>query len=226
MTEDLTDNAIQYAISTNFLIAFFGDSTYWWTDFFWSLSKLYGFSKWQKYFKSLVLQLKRISMKWLKDQSNCFYLLSLLQSYANVFSSKVKLSSKKGETCYFKLIFQDPTPIRYSKIHPMKRYKSLKQMGPRRNCPTKTTCTPKICRTKYVRLKHIKQFHDGKIKLSFVWNSQDRIDEYLFGSSNPETIHLGRVSQLGQDFPREEKSMKFRPRFSNLGYFKFYFKKC
>ncbi|KAG5404463.1 hypothetical protein IGI04_013564, partial [Brassica rapa subsp. trilocularis] len=33
-------------------------------------------------------------------------------------------------------------------------------------------------------------------------------------SSNPETIDLGRVSQLGHDFPREEKSMKFRPRFS------------
>ncbi|CAN7099733.1 unnamed protein product, partial [Brassica rapa subsp. narinosa] len=33
-------------------------------------------------------------------------------------------------------------------------------------------------------------------------------------SSNPETIDLGRVSQLGHDFPKEEKSMKFRPRFS------------
>ncbi|CAN6825711.1 unnamed protein product [Brassica oleracea] len=33
-------------------------------------------------------------------------------------------------------------------------------------------------------------------------------------SSNPETIDLGRVSQLGYDFSREEKNMKFHPRFS------------
>ena len=72
------------------------------------------------------------------------------------------------------------------------------------------------------RLKHIEQFRDGKVKLSFIRNNQDRIEEYLCGSSsnmcesssNPETIDLGRVSQLGHDFPREEKSMKFRPRFS------------
>ena len=48
------------------------------------------------------------------------------------------------------------------------------------------------------------------------------IGEYLCGSpsnmcessSNPETIDLGRVSQLGHDFSREEKNMKFCPRFS------------
>ncbi|CAF2152539.1 unnamed protein product [Brassica napus] len=33
------------------------------------------------------------------------------KAMTSAFSSKVKLSSKKGRPCCFKLIFQDPTPL-------------------------------------------------------------------------------------------------------------------
>ncbi|ESQ47423.1 hypothetical protein EUTSA_v10028167mg [Eutrema salsugineum] len=65
------------------------------------------------------------------------------------------------------------------------------------------------------RLKHIEQFHDGKVKLSFIRNHHETIDDYTCESSSlPETIDLGRVSQLAQDFSRIENCPKFQPRFS------------
>ncbi|ESQ50257.1 hypothetical protein EUTSA_v10002329mg [Eutrema salsugineum] len=65
------------------------------------------------------------------------------------------------------------------------------------------------------RLKHIEQFHDGKVKLSFIQNHHENIDDYTCESSSlPETIDLGRVSQLAQDFSRMENCPKFQPRFS------------
>ncbi|CAN6923616.1 unnamed protein product, partial [Brassica oleracea] len=73
-------------------------------------------------------------------------------------------------------------------------------MGPRGSCPTKTLFSQESIESNTC-LKHIEQFRDGKVKLSFIRNNQDRIDEYLCGSSsntcesssNPETIDLERV---------------------------------
>ncbi|ESQ43539.1 hypothetical protein EUTSA_v10015863mg [Eutrema salsugineum] len=64
------------------------------------------------------------------------------------------------------------------------------------------------------RLEHIEQFHDGKVKLSFIRNHHETIDDYTCESSSlPETIDQGRVSQLAQDFSRMENCPKFQPWF-------------
>ncbi|CAG7897409.1 unnamed protein product, partial [Brassica rapa] len=142
------------------------------------------------------------------------------KAMTSAFSSKVKLSSKKGEA----LLVQTDLSRSNSVIPRSIQRKDI-------NLPDKWVLegavqpklpTPQESIEPNTLLKHIEQFCDRKVKLSFIRNNQDRIDEYLCGSSfnmcessfNPETIDLGRVSQLGHDFPREEKSMKFHPRFS------------
>nr|VDD44462.1 unnamed protein product [Brassica oleracea] len=136
------------------------------------------------------------------------------KAMTSAFSSKVKLSSKKGET----LLLQTDLSRSNSVIPRSIQWRDI-------NLPDewvlegavqqKLPAPQESIEPNTLRLKHIEQFRDGKVKLSFIRNNQDRIDEYLCESSyNPETIDLGRVSQLGHDFPREEKNMKFRPRFS------------
>ncbi|CAF1929358.1 unnamed protein product [Brassica napus] len=138
------------------------------------------------------------------------------KAMTSAFSSKVKLSSKKGET----LLLQTDLSRSNSVIPRSIQWRDI-------NLPDewvlegavqqKLPAPQESIEPNTLRLKHIEQFRDGKVKLSFIRNNQDRIDEYLCESSyNPETIDLGRVSQLGHDFPREEKNMKFRPRFSTL----------
>ncbi|CAF2085941.1 unnamed protein product [Brassica napus] len=141
------------------------------------------------------------------------------KAMTSAFSSKVKLSSKKGETLLLQTDLSRSNSI-------ITRSIQWKDINLRDEWVLEGAVQPKLPAPQEsiepnTRLKHIEQFCDGKVKLSFIRNNQDRIDEYLCGSSNmcesssnPETIDLGRVSQLGHDFPREEKSMKFRPRFS------------
>ncbi|CAN7139612.1 unnamed protein product, partial [Brassica rapa subsp. narinosa] len=142
------------------------------------------------------------------------------KAMTSAFSSKVKLSSKKGETLLLQTDLSRsnsviPRSIQWKDINLPDEWVLEGAVQPKIPAPQESI-------EPNTRLKHIKQYRDGKVKLSFIRNNQDRIDEYLCGSSsnmcesssNPETIDLGRVSQLGHDFPREEKSMKFRPRYS------------
>ncbi|RID44655.1 hypothetical protein BRARA_I01436, partial [Brassica rapa] len=142
------------------------------------------------------------------------------KAMTSAFSSKVKLSRKKRETLLLQTDLSRsnsviPRSIQWKVINLPDEWVLEGAVQPKLPAPQESI-------EPNTRLKHIEQYRDGKVKLSFIRNNQDRIDEYLCGSSsnmcesssNPETIDLGRVSQLGHDFPREEKSMKFRPRFS------------
>ncbi|RID49857.1 hypothetical protein BRARA_H00626 [Brassica rapa] len=171
--------------------------------------------------KFLVLQVKMHNYELIEGSIQIALVFRIhYKAMTSAFSSKVKLSSKKGEA----LLVQTDLSRSNSVIPRSIQRKDI-------NLPDKWVLegavqpklpTPQESIEPNTLLKHIEQFCDRKVKLSFIRNNQDRIDEYLCGSSfnmcessfNPETINLGRVSQLGHDFPREEKSMKFHPRFS------------
>ncbi|ESQ39490.1 hypothetical protein EUTSA_v10001275mg [Eutrema salsugineum] len=131
----------------------------------------------------------------------------------SAFSSKVKISSKKGETLLLQTDLSRsnsviPRSIQWKEINLPDEWVLEGVVQPK---PTK----PNEPLEPNTRLKHIEQFHDGKVKLSFIRNHHETIDDYTCESSSlPETIDLGRVSQLAQDFSRMENCPKFQPRFS------------
>ncbi|RID58713.1 hypothetical protein BRARA_F01990 [Brassica rapa] len=171
--------------------------------------------------KSLVLQVKTYNYEMIEGSIPIALIFRVhYKAMTSAFSSKVKLSSKKGETMLLQTDLSRsnsiiPRSIQWKDINLPDEWVLEGAVQPKLPAPQESI-------EPNTRLKHIEQFRDGKVKLSFIRNNQDRIDEYLCGSSsnmcesssNPETIDLGRVSQLGHDFPREEKSMKFRPRSS------------
>ncbi|KAF8114628.1 hypothetical protein N665_0035s0007, partial [Sinapis alba] len=107
------------------------------------------------------------------------------KAMTNAFSSKVKFSSKKGETL----------SVQWKDVNLPHKWVFEGAVQPKLPAPQEFI-------EPNTRSKHIEQFRDGKVRLSFIRNNQDRIDEYLC------------VSQLGRDFAREEKIIKFCPRFS------------
>ncbi|ESQ29714.1 hypothetical protein EUTSA_v10023798mg [Eutrema salsugineum] len=131
----------------------------------------------------------------------------------SAFSSKVKISSKKGETLLLQTDLSRsnsviPRSIQWKEINLPDEWVLEGVVQPK---PTK----PNEPLEPNTRLKHIEQFHDGKVKLSFIQNHHETIDDYTCESSSlPETIDLGRVSQLAQDFSRMENCPKLQPRFS------------
>ncbi|ESQ38864.1 hypothetical protein EUTSA_v10022480mg, partial [Eutrema salsugineum] len=131
----------------------------------------------------------------------------------SAFSSKVKTLSKKGETLLLQTDLSRsnsviPRSIQWKEINLPDEWVVEGVVQPK---PTK----PNEPLEPNTRLKHIEQFHDGKVKLSFIRNHHETIDDYTCESSSlPETIDLGRVSQLAQDFSRMENWPKFQPRFS------------
>ncbi|CAN7066399.1 unnamed protein product, partial [Brassica rapa subsp. trilocularis] len=171
--------------------------------------------------KSLVLQVKTHNYEMIEGLIPIALIFRVhYKAMTSAFSSKVKLSSKKGETLLLQTDLSRsnsviPRSIQWKDINLPDEWVLEGAVQPKLPAPQESI-------EPNTRLKHIEQYRDGKVKLSFIRNNQDRIDEYLCGSSsnmcesfsNPETIDLGRVSQLGHDFPREEKSMKFRPRYS------------
>ncbi|ESQ50203.1 hypothetical protein EUTSA_v10002191mg [Eutrema salsugineum] len=164
--------------------------------------------------KSLVLQVKTHNYEMIEG----FILIAIIfsvhyKAMMSAFSSNVKFSSKKGETLLLQTDLSrsksiTPRSIQWKEINIPDEWILEGVVQPK---PTKPNEPLELS----TRLKHIEQFHDGKVKLYFIRNHYENIDDYTCEfSSLPETIDLGRVSQLAQDFSRMENCPKFQPRFS------------
>ncbi|ESQ50069.1 hypothetical protein EUTSA_v10002268mg, partial [Eutrema salsugineum] len=130
------------------------------------------------------------------------------------FLFKSKISSKKGETFLLQTDLSRSNSVIPRSIQWKERNISDEWVleGVVQPNPTK----PHEPLEPNTRLKHIEQFHDGKVKLSFIRNHHENIDDDTCESSSlPEIIDLGRVSQLAQYFSRMENCPNFQPRFSN-----------
>ncbi|ESQ50717.1 hypothetical protein EUTSA_v10023038mg [Eutrema salsugineum] len=164
--------------------------------------------------KSLVLQVKTHNYEMIAGSIPIAIIFRVhYKAMMSAFSSKVKISSKKGETLLLQTDLSRsnsviPKSIQWKEINLPDEWVLEGVVQPKPTIPNESL-------EPNTRLKHIEQFHDGKVKLSFIRNHHKTIDDYTCESSSlPETIDLGRVSQLAQDFSRMENCPKFQPRFS------------
>ncbi|KAL1198225.1 hypothetical protein V5N11_002534 [Cardamine amara subsp. amara] len=130
----------------------------------------------------------------------------------SAFSSKVKISSKKGETLLLQTDLSKsnsviPRSIQWKDVNLPDEWILEGVTQPKPQKPVEPI-EPNTC------LKNIEQYDDGKVKLSFIRHNDKNTEDGLAyeSSSTMGTIDLGRVSQIGRGFPIQES--RYQPRFS------------